>query len=735
MYRNGPTSAEPVDPAIEQNRQAGDVATEIRDVLAHLKRRRSWIGVVAVIAAFLGIALAAKIPRLYTATSQIMVDPRGLRVDDQVVPAGQVPDAQSFLAEAQSRVLKSDSVIQPVVEQEHLASDREFNGEPRSPLGAAWERLGKLFSGRKTDDPEAVALANFDDAVRVRRIPASFVLELSVRSEDAEKAARLARDITETYFANREQARQEAAKRVSEGLAKRLDELGAEVNRAEKAVGAFKRQNNIAGATGQLVSEQQLEELTSQLTDAHVHAGQLRARYQQVQRVQHSGAMPDATTEAVQSPTVTALRTRYAVAKQIEDNLLSTVGPRHPSLVAAHAETAGLRRLIADEVGRIAATARSDYERARASEETLSRDVDSIARETGSANTAAIRSRELELEREAQARRTIYESFLARSREAHERGDPPVDNIAVISAATAPLKPGGTPPVLIVLVATVFGAIASALGVLVLDRLRGRLITPRQLGRATGLPMLAVAGRRSAKSLGLFGIGRKAEPTSALATSAQDLATLRSALDDIAPQLVPRIILFLSGSGRAADAWLPVDLAGSACESGSRVLFIDADYDAMTRPLATAAVTDPNAWPDVKKTGIRNLSVLSWNSALVRPLAAEGGGMSNMFLRLAADHDYVFIHASVPGSALRARTLAATATNIVLTIDSEAATLSDINAIRREVGPFASKVGGFIWVSSARQASEGPWATGAQNRTQASRMGNTASTAARPDAA
>ena len=50
--------------------------------------------------------------------------------------------------------------------------------------------------------------------------------------------------------------------------------------------------------------------------------------------------------------------------------------PRHPQVIAAAAQVAQSRRRIDEELSRIAETALSDYNRARASEEEIERSVD-----------------------------------------------------------------------------------------------------------------------------------------------------------------------------------------------------------------------------------------------------------------------------------------------------------------------------------------------------------------------
>jgi hypothetical protein len=400
----------------------------------------------------------------------------------------------------------------------------------------------------------------------------------------------------------------------------------------------------------------------------------------------------------VQSAAIAQLRARYAAVQQSVDNLRTTLGPNHPSLVSAESQLRGIRALIAQELGRIAASVRSDYERAKATQDSLSKQVAAITQENGTVNTATIHLRELQ--REAQARRAVYESFLTRSRETREQADLPATNISVISPAVPPLKPGGIPAILIVAIVAAFGASAAAIAILAWDHVRGRLVTPRQFALATGLPLLGVARTRRSRAAGVFGRRRKAGlPRPVVAEDS--LAALYGALNDVAPRVPPRIVLFVSDSDAAADTRLPLDLARTACDTGRRVLLIDADGDTMTRPLDSGAPQDRRNWPSVKRTAIPNLSVLPWKGSFARPLGSDASIHQSAVVRLAADHDLIFVHGSGAEAPPRLRALAEAATNIILIIDADAASTDDIEAIRLEVGSFASKVNGFVWVTSS----------------------------------
>lgn len=690
MLGTAPPVADRVHPVPEALAPvAGGLAAELRDVLAHLVRRRLGILAAAALMALVGLAVASAIPRLYTATAQLMVDPRGLRVfDNEVVPSGQLSDVQSTLVETQARILRSDSVLQPVVQAENLAEDPEFDGEPQSPLAAALQGLKALLPSSGPPDRAAIALANLTDATKVQHVAGSFVLELSVSAKDAQKAARLAHAIVETYIDVAQKSRVDAARQVSDGLSSRLAALGAEVKQAETLVDDFRRQNGIVDANGRPINEQQLTDLTNQLVSARVRATELKSRLEQVQRLQRSGNVPDATSDTVLSSAMIQLRNRYAELAGQRDSLLTSLGPRHPSLQAVAAQLDGVRQLIAQEVARIAASVRNDYARAHETEESLGRQVAAATAATSTVNTATIRLRELE--RDAQARRAVYESFLNRSRETHEQGDLPNVNITVISDASVPLKRSGLPASLVAIVIALFGASAAALGLLALDHLRGRFATARQMSLATGLPLLASLPQGRAA----VGGGRGGDA----ASTADDLALLDlvQALSEAAPGAQPRTVLLATWGRRATESALPLELARVLGEAGHRTLLVDAEGDRLTRPFAGTEAQSRD-WGPVRRTPLPDLCVLAWSEPCLQP--RPGKDDQAPLRQVSRDQDVVVVHAAASHSAPRLRRLAESSSNVVLVMDADAASVGALEQIRRDLGKAAGRVDGFVWVS------------------------------------
>ena len=172
---------------------------------------------------------------------------------------------------------------------------------------------------------------------------------------------------------------------------------------------------------------------------ARARTAAAKARLDQVEHVHVSQEDIGSFPEAVQSQTIAALRTQYAEIMRREAEQMTSLGPRHPAVIEIQAQAERLRHMIENEVHRIALSARSEYESARANEATLAGNLEKLKGNAVTTNEAMVTLRELE--RDVVASRAVYESFLVRARETGEQERLDTKNIRVISRAEPPAAP------------------------------------------------------------------------------------------------------------------------------------------------------------------------------------------------------------------------------------------------------------------------------------------------------
>jgi polysaccharide biosynthesis transport protein len=443
---------------------------DIRTVLAAIADTRWVIGLLTVAGLALGILLSMGIPKYYYSTVELLIDPRDLKISErELLPSGLPYDASLALVENQTKIITSRRVMEGTVDKLRLADDPEFNGEGLgmpSPL----TMLMKLIFGSDASNElrlRALAVESLYKAISVSREPKTFLVNLTVRSEVADKAALIANEIAAIYIGAQQDIQSGAAQRASGEIGGRLDALRADVEKAERAVEAYRSDNELFDANGKLISDDEIALVSTQLTQARQRVAELKARADSARQLTLDRVLSDGLPEGAASNLISELRRGYAGKVQQRDALSQKLGSQHPQLQTAEAEVASAARAIETELRRLSQTSQIELQRAVQTEQDLAASQARIkSRQSGiSENLVQLR----ELEREAAARRSIYENFLLRAREAGEQSGITTANTSIVSAAVPAIRSYGTSRKLVML-AGLLGGLLAGLG---LGTLRG----------------------------------------------------------------------------------------------------------------------------------------------------------------------------------------------------------------------------------------------------------------------
>lgn len=459
-------------------------AAELR-LEANALFRRNWRLILATTLATLlfGLLFALLTPAKYKSSAQLLVDPRGLQIlKNDITRAPENADGNLVDVENQRYILLSRSILGAVVDREKLAENPAFAG------GAGL--MSKLL-GRAPVDGRTRAIQTLSDMVEVVRGERAYVLDVVVTSKDPDLSAKLANIIARTFLDAQIEARSDAAKRASEDLSKRAEDLRRQVQKAERDVEKFRAEHGLVQtALGRPLGEQQISDLSTQIGAVRGRIADAQARVEAVEKFRRSGQNVEALSEALNAPTVVALRSQYAQAAQQAGSLATQLGPRHPALMQAQEQVRDVRRLISAELDRIAEAAKVDLARAKASEASLLKQT-GVARTANDADGSALLQLR-DLERAAEASRAVYQSFLARAKELGESQGIDTANARVISPAVPALKPSGAPAALVLAGSLLFGLVLGSGLAYARERMDDSIRTRRDLAELTGLPLLAI---------------------------------------------------------------------------------------------------------------------------------------------------------------------------------------------------------------------------------------------------
>ena len=249
---------------------------------------------------------------------------------------------------------------------------------------------------------------------------------------------------------------------------------------SENVLAVYKAQNNFVGIQDTLLSDQQLSGANQRLAAAHALTLDAQAKYDQIEASRRLATDPGATAEALQSPTIANLRAQYAEAKKKHAELAAELGPLHPAIKQAEKQVEDMRRTINEEVDRFAQSAKNDLTRARDYEASLNKALEAQKKQSVQLGQASVRLRELE--RDVEANRDVYASFLKRSRETEEQESLNTSAARIIGEATVPQRRTFPPAMsILAILGFMLGALGAAGWIIAVDRLPPDNSRPRPI--------------------------------------------------------------------------------------------------------------------------------------------------------------------------------------------------------------------------------------------------------------
>ena len=498
-------------------------------VTGGIGRSTKLIVATTLIGAAIGVAIALSTPKKYEAFAELLIDPRDLKLTDRDLTQTGLPnDATLAIVENQVRVLTSGTVLNRVVDQLNLTEDSEFNGQQQGGIGNILSSLRALLSngnasGDDGDRRRMLAVGNLAESLHVERGGKTFVVSIGAITGEPKKSALIANTLIEVFFKAYGELMSNAAGRATDELQAKLNELRAGLDEAERQVEKYRAEHDLVDAQGKLISDDELVKLNEQLSIARARTIELNARAQSTRSINVDAVLGGGLPEELASSVMSELRSQYAAMKQEADQLSVRLGPRHPQYLAMQAQLKGAREQIANELRRIVATVQTDLKRAVQQEQDLAARLAQLKVRSGDVNVDLVTLRELE--REAAAKRAVYEGYLLRAKETGEQRDINTANMSVISSAFPPIDPTGPSRVTIALAGMMLGLIAGiALGVL-----RGIAASLRNAGRSrrrsTAFDSAALAGLSAVQSEAAGPEPRDSEPSRAdPATATQEVA-------------------------------------------------------------------------------------------------------------------------------------------------------------------------------------------------------------------
>ncbi len=630
--------------------------------------------------AIAGIYLKTTTP-IYTAQVKILFSNQKTPFVQQ---QSMLPDVaiDSVEIETQLQILKSKDIASKVIENLKLYEDAEF--KPATQVDGFvrnvwnWISFAPLEAAASQSVTADELVPVFGDRLKAIRVGMSNVIELSFNASTAERAAEIANAVAHAYIADQVNTKFDANKTAAAWLQERLQDLGQQALTAERAVNAFKSDNNIVVSDGKLIDDQQIADLNSRLVAARALTSDSLARLNRFEAVIQSIA-PDSLSlagidtpgsEILISPIINTLRQQYLDYSRREANWSARFGKQHLAVINLRDRMRDTRSSIVDEVRRLAENTRSDYEVAKEKQQKIEDQLASAVSRSRGGNSAEMTMRQYETS--AKNYRSLYDSFLQRYMGSIQQESFPSADARIIASASPPTSKSKPKSSLIVVLGLAGGlGLGVGLGLLrdVMDRV---FRTSAQLEATLHVPCLSLipllhdvrppagaslpAPPDEARTISCQSGTYRAATTMPLSRFSESIRAIKLAVDADLSLSTSKTIGITSSLPNEGKSTIAISLAQLIARTGKSVILVDCDLrnPSVSMNLAPSAtcglietIADPTrlddaTWRDTG-TGLTLLPVVKKEPLFDTCEIMAADSTRLLFDKLKANYDYVIV--------------------------------------------------------------------------------------------
>lgn len=601
INRPTPSTGSPVRNSVSVEKQGAlkdsdEPSIDLRSILLTLWRGKWVILVSTLVALVLGVLSVSQVSPAYRAQAKVMFGFQRANVTNmQNVLADQKYDNAAI--QDQIEILSSTVLTERVIDHLNLDESSRFNPTLLPPAPTLRDRLSEYVSlppeiedfigGREADtatlsqpDPEErqrqirlAVINNVLAGLRLAPVGQSRVIAIQYLSGSPQLSARIANSYAEQYIVDQLEAKMEATSAATEWLSERVQELRIRLADAEEAI--EDAMLSLAGDSGQSleVTQRQLQALNASLSSTTAERSRLQALHDRLNAAIDNEMDLGTISEFRASPLIQRYRTQEVELLSKLTSLQASVSAGHPSIKRINQQIAEVRRNITEEAGRIISATFLDLQAAIAQEQSLIEEVQLLEQEIVSqtSNQAQIR----QLEREAEASRSLYNTFLARLQETTAQEDLQEADARLLSPAEVPLFPERVAKRRTVIVITALGALIGVGLAFLIDRLNNTFRSPAQLETVTGTAVIgilpAIGSRMKRRDIIQYS---REKPGSALVEAVRNLRTsiLFSNIDR-----PPKVVMFTSSVPKEGKSTTSMLVATTSQQMGKSAIIVDCD--------------------------------------------------------------------------------------------------------------------------------------------------------------
>ena len=502
------------------------------------------------------------------------------------------------------------------------------------------------------DKPKTDMLADIiRNGIMVAPVKNTKIVNISYMSPNPDFAVLVANSVAEAYIEEMLEMRMSFSRYSIAWMTEKAEEEKRKLENSENALQNYMRSHDILTLQDRItIAPEKLTEFNSQMIKAETRRKELEALYNQITKtgLKNAETIPAITSD----PIFQSMRTQIMTAEQNIEDLSKKYGKKHPAMIKAEEELKLLHQKKNQEINRIIASLKNEYELARANESSLRSAVSSTRSEAINLNEKYVQYGVLA--REAETNKQLYDALMKGVKEQSVTGELQNVRIWVVEKAKkpgAPVKPKKLMNVLLGLVVGLFGGVGLAFFFEYLDN---TIKSPEEIEAKLGLPVLGIVPVMEPTEENIEEIIMK-DPQNVISESYK---TLRTAIMLSSANRPPKNILITSMGPEEGKTVTSVNLSLTIARSGYSVLLIDAD---LRKPrvhtifglnnlsgLSTFLAGATNDIETVFKQPATNLTVIPSGPPPPNPSELLGSARMNELMRILNDQFDVIIWDSPP---------------------------------------------------------------------------------------
>jgi polysaccharide biosynthesis transport protein len=668
-------------------------------LLSTLKRR-----VVPATATFVSVIVAALAyleltPRLYETTARLMVNDKQVSVSDLGRDLAKLPEGGSGGAN-------------PLANQAELAKSQQV--------------LERAIAKIAVTEKNTPTIGQLGQALRIKIIPATNILELSYRDKDPKMTSVLLNAVTAAVIEENIENIRAGAYSVRSFLEAEVPKQRELLEQAEEAENRYRQINSLVSVedqTRQLVenlgtTERQERDLSAQLQDLTVQTLSLQ---QLVGEMSRENAY--VSVRIGQDDELKMLRTKLDDLEAQVIELRSRLGDQHPDLLALIEQRDEVRKIYENKLSRILSTAQSpsgDIAGDALSQELLSKlitsDIERVALQQKLIvvrnDRANLQSRLAQLPlkqqplnslmRTREEAESILRQMQSKLQEAKIAEAQLVSNVQIISTAELPTQPQWPKKSSVLVVATALGLVLSVGSVLILELLDNSLheVTEAEeilgqpsLGLLPSLPSTAIDLRQSKFFIDNICL---VEPYHKLLKTLEFRSTKKL-----------RLLVVSSASSNEGKSTVVAHLAAVSAMLSQKTLVIDADlyrpkqhklFNLPPEPGFAEVIDGKIALSEaIQASGSSHLSVLTCGKLSQRPSTLlESAAMQSFLEEIAETFDLIILDTPPVNSCANASVLTRFSDGLLFVVRPDVTTRNGISQAVGELNKMGTSLMGFV---------------------------------------